>query len=124
MGIIIRICLTRAIIFFSLLCLASCKHHQSAHEQINPEILGTWSSSDGCKIELQLSNKQLFLRQFVQNNNIKLNNLHLSWTKKSVFTLFYSTQNESQFMARFSDGLILIDGNRLCNQALHKADTN
>lgn len=106
-----------------LVVLSSCGHHDSnAKKQINPEILGKWQDGFGCNLELTLTDNKLILLNFSNSTGLKLSNQQLRWYKESVFTNFVSTESVPVLSGSFSDGLILI-GNSLCKQSLHKANS-
>lgn len=104
--------------------LCSCGQHHVSKPQINPEILGVWQDSAGCKLELAIgSNHNLLLTKLSNAQNLHLTNVPLKWSKQSVFTIFKSTESGIDFSGSFSDGLMTID-NKVCLQILHKADNN
>lgn len=106
-----------------LTALSSCsKHNSAARKQLNPEILGKWQDGFGCNLELSLSNNQLTLLDFTSPKGVHLVNQPLKWSKESVFTNFTTLESEPVLSGSFSDGLILV-GNSLCRQALHKANS-
>lgn len=110
-------------ILSSFFLLYGCNHKAKSHQKINPEILGVWQDSSGCKLKLGLLNDTLILESFSNANNVNLNNINLDWSKQSVFTVFTSTESNIKFSGSFSDGLMTI-GDKLCAQPLYKVDVH
>ena len=105
----------------SVVLLGGCNHQRTGAPKamINPEILGSWSDSAGCSLELANQNNHLLAISFKNTQHGSYTNLSLGVRKDGVFTRFEAESAGVKFSGIFADGVIMID-NKLCQQALHK----
>lgn len=105
----------------SVVLLGGCNHqsNKTSKTLINPEILGSWSDSAGCSLELANQNNHLLAVSFKSAQHDSYTNLSLGVRKDGVFTRFEAESTGVTFSGIFADGVIMID-NKLCQQALHK----
>ena len=105
----------------SVVLLGGCNHQSNKTPKalINPEILGSWSDSAGCSLELASKNNHLLAVSFKSAQHGDYMNISLLVRKDGVFTRFEVESAGVKFSGIFADGVIMID-NKLCQQALHK----
>lgn len=105
----------------SVAILTGCNHQSNRPPKtlINPELLGSWSDSAGCSLELANQNNQLLAVSFKSAHFGGYTNVLLGLRKDGVFTRFEVESYGMTFSGVFADGVIMID-NQLCQQALHK----
>jgi hypothetical protein len=113
------------VLFTIITILAACNKNAKRYNvktTINPELIGEWSSSTGCFLELAKQNESLVLINYHDNEHHSLQNIILKFTPYSIETkLTNAKSTDPTFSAKHIDGAIIIDN--YCNSPLRKFAT-
>lgn len=91
-------------------CNKNAKRYNA--KTINPELIGTWTSSDNCFLKLKKENDSLILVNYRNNKSPQINNIPLSFKLYSIATeLSNKNESDSTFAAKYIDGSIIINNN-------------
>lgn len=83
---------------------------------INPELIGTWQSTDNCRLTLAKKNNFLRLVAYRDNTGRHLQNLILNLKPYSIETTL--SAESAAFNAEYIDGTVIIES--YCNSPLKK----
>lgn len=107
--------------FLLLISLVACNKNAKRYNNtttINPELIGTWTSTDGCYLQLAKENGALILINYHDGKNNNLSTIKLNFKMYSIATeLTNKNPKDPKFNAKYIDGAIII--NNIC-QPLQK----
>lgn len=107
--------------FLLSMSLTACNKNAKRYNNtttINPELIGTWTSTDNCFLELKNENDVLILVSYHNSKNKLISNIPLNFKMYSIATeLSNKNQGDPKFNAKYIDGTIII--NSIC-QPLQK----
>lgn len=108
--------MTITILFTTLLVifLSSCNKNAKRYnaKTINPELIGTWISTDKCTLTLKKENDTLILTDYNNNKGLQINNIPLTFKLYSIATeLKNKNAADPEFNAKYIDGAIIMNSN-------------